>query len=311
MPWELAVWELEVVVVSTIASAIFLGVGVLLAGNLLWGPVLAPLNLRFLPIVPWAIVPMAIYLGVYWAFISGAIGPKDSAVTRRESLRAHRLPAPVWAAALVTGLVGFGGVLALTAVMARLIAMPSGQIVTPSAMPAATAITLLMMASVVAGVTEEAAFRGYMQSPIERQYGLGTAILVNGTLFGLLHFPNHPSAVAVMLPYYIAVAAVYSGVTWAANSILPAVALHVGGDIWSLIRQWATGLPEWQGAATPQPLVWDTGPDTAFLLAIGLSALFAIGTFVLCRRLRHRITASTTEPPRLDAAMVGGRGDGR
>jgi membrane protease YdiL (CAAX protease family) len=153
---------------STIASAVAVGVGVLLAGNLLWAIVLAPLNLRFLPSVPWAIIPMAIYLGVYWAFISGAIGASDSAATRRESLRARPLPPSVWAAAIITGLIGFGAVLALTAVMARLIVMPVSQIVTPPTMPAVTAIALLTMASVVAGVTEEAAFRGYMQSPIER-----------------------------------------------------------------------------------------------------------------------------------------------
>jgi membrane protease YdiL (CAAX protease family) len=277
---------------STIASAVLLGVGVLLAGNLLWAPVLAPLNLRFLPSVPWAIVPMAIYLGVYWAFISGAIGASDSAATRRESLRARPLPPSVWAAAIITGLIGFGAVLALTAVMARLIVMPVSQIVTPPTMPAVTAIALLTMASVVAGVTEEAAFRGYMQSPIERQHGIAVAILVNGTMFGLLHFPTHPGAVVVMLPYYIAVAAVYSGLTWATNSILPAVALHVGGDIWSLVRLWATGKAEWQRSDVAQTLVWDGGLDASFLSSVGFCAAFSIGAFMLCRQLRRLAISS-------------------
>lgn len=272
---------------STIASAVIIGVGVLLAGNLPWALLLAPLNLRFLPSVPWAIVPMAIYLSIYWAFISGVIGPRDTAATRRDKLRARRLPPAVWAASIVTGLIGFGAVLTLTAVMARVIEMPVSQIVTPPEMPAATAITLLVMASVVAGVTEEAAFRGYMQSPIERQYGLAIAILVNGTMFGLLHFPTHPGAVAGMLPYYIAVAAVYSGVTWAADSILPALALHVGGDVWSLVRLWATGKAEWQRSGVAQALIWDTGLDASFLSAIGLCAAFSIATFVLCRQLRR------------------------
>ena len=71
------------------------------------------------------------------------------------------------------------------------------------------------------GCDEEAAFRGYMQGPVERRYGLAVAVLVNGTLFGLLHFPTHPAYVLWMLPYYIAVSAVYGGLTWAANSILP------------------------------------------------------------------------------------------
>jgi hypothetical protein len=209
----------------------------------------------------------------------------------------------VWAAAIITGLIGFGAVLALTAVMARLIVMPVSQIVTPPTMPAVTAIALLTMASVVAGVTEEAAFRGYMQSPIERQYGIAVAILVNGTMFGLLHFPTHPGAVVVMLPYYIAVAAVYSGLTWATNSILPALALHVGGDIWSLVRLWAdgqdqhrserqrpapTGKAEWQRSDATQTLVWDGGLDASFLSSIGFCAAFSIGAFVLCRQL-HRL----------------------
>jgi membrane protease YdiL (CAAX protease family) len=277
---------------STIASAVIIGVGVLLAGNLPWGLLLAPLNLRFAPSVPWAIVPMAIYLGVYWAFISGAIGPGDSAATRRENLRARSLSPTVWAAAIVAGLIGFGAVLALTAVMARLIVMPASQIVTPPAMPAATAVVLLAMSSVVAGVTEEAAFRGYMQSPIERQYGLAVAILVNGAMFGLLHFPTHPGAVVVMLPYYIAVAAVYSGLTWATNSILPALALHVGGDIWSLVRLWATGKAEWQRSDAAQTLVWDGGIDTSFVSAVGLCAAFAVAAFVLCRQLRRLAISS-------------------
>jgi membrane protease YdiL (CAAX protease family) len=195
--------------------------------------------------------------------------------------------------ALVTGLIGFGAVLALTAVMARLIAMPSSQIVIPPAMPAATAIALLTMASVVAGVTEEAAFRGYMQTPIERQYGLAVALLVNGAMFGLLHFPTHPAAVLVMLPYYIAVAAVYSGLTWATNSILPALALHVGGDIWSLIRLWATGKPEWQRSEAAPPLVWDSGVDAGFLSSIGHASLSASVGLIRSARLAGPIQASS------------------
>ena len=49
----------------TLALAIVTGVGVLLAGNLPWVAVLAPLNLRVFPSIPWTIVPMAIYLWLY------------------------------------------------------------------------------------------------------------------------------------------------------------------------------------------------------------------------------------------------------
>jgi hypothetical protein len=32
-------------------------------------------------------------------------------------------------------------------------------------------------------------------------------------IVGLVHYPNHPTAVLTMLPYYIGVAAVYGGLT--------------------------------------------------------------------------------------------------
>ncbi len=47
---------------TTIAMAILMGIVVLLAGNLPWGVLLVPLNLRFARVVPWAVLPMAIYL---------------------------------------------------------------------------------------------------------------------------------------------------------------------------------------------------------------------------------------------------------
>jgi membrane protease YdiL (CAAX protease family) len=253
---------------STIVSAVLAGVGVLLVGNLPWVALLAPLNLRLLPVVPWAIVPMAIYLMLYWRYIGGRIGSPDGADTRRADLRANPLAPDAWILAILTGMVGFAALLTLVAVMARLVTLPeSAPIAAPVGMPRLTVFLLLVMSSIVAGVTEEAGFRGYMQGRIERRYGLAMGIFVNGVMFGLLHFPNHPAAVMSMLPYYLAVAAVYGGLTWAANSILPALVLHVGGDIWSLTRLWATGRPEWQLSTAAPRLLRETGADAAFFLA--------------------------------------------
>jgi hypothetical protein len=274
--------------VTTIIVAVIFGVAVLLAGSLPWGVALAPLNLRIGVSLPWAVVPMAAYLWGYWTFIRGDWGSPAHAATRRHDLRAHPLPGAVWPAALVAGLIGFGALLALIAVMARLVTLPqSAQIPTPAGMPAATMFVLLTMASVVAGVTEEAAFRGYMQTPIEERYGLPLAILVNGTMFGLLHVPNHPDSVLVMLPYYIAVAAIYGGLTWAANSILPSLVLHVGGDIWSLGRLWMTGRPEWQLSPSPPALIRETGVDKGFLLAMASLALLTALTVAGYRAVRR------------------------
>ena len=285
----------------TIVSAVILGVGVMLIGNVPWAgipgvPGFAGLNLRLAPAVPWAIVPMVLYLRIYWQFIGGAIGPRDSAEWRRLNLRAHSVSGHMWGLSVLAGLLGFAALLALLAVMQRLVDLPQSPAVpTAAGMPFITLFLLLVMASIVAGVTEEAAFRGYMQTPIERQYGVIVAILVNGTMFGLLHFPNHPTAVLTMLPYYIGVAAVYGGLTWATDSILPALVLHAGGDVFSLTRLWTTGRAEWQLTAERAPLVWERGFDAAFAGSVVALVLLAGATAWAYRELRARTV--TTSPP--------------
>ena len=107
-------------------------------------------------------------------------------------------------------------------------------------------------------------------------------------MFGLLHFPNHPADVLKMLPYYIAVSSVYGGLTWAVNSILPALVLHSAGDVWSLGRLWQTGRPEWQLSSSPPASIAETGVDTgfvaaaaAFLALAGLTAWAYAGIYKL------------------------------
>ena len=276
---------------KTVIGAVLAGVAVLLAGNLPWVAFLAPLNLRVLTTVPWAVLPMAVYLWIYWKFIGGRIGSPDTAGWRREQLRANPLPGEVWGLALLAGLAGFAALLTFVTLMGRMVSLPdSTPISVPTAMSSVTVFLLLVTGSFVAGVTEEAGFRGYMQTPIERRFGLPAAILINGSVFGLLHFANHPYHVLSMLPYYIAVSALYSGITFAADSILPALVLHAGGDVWSLTRLWMTGLPEWQLAAKPEPLIWETGVDTGFVIAVVILFVFSTALWWLCCQtalLRH------------------------
>ena len=288
---------------TTIISAVVIGVGVLLAGSLPGSGIpgvggLAGLNLRWGTDVPWAILPMAVYLWAYWKFIGGSWGRVETRAFRRENLRARALPSGLWSAALCAGLLGFAALFAFIIVMARLVTLPaSAAIATPEGMPFVTLFLLLVMASIVAGVTEEAAFRGYMQGPVERRYGLASAVLVNGTMFGLLHFANHPSAVLTMLPYYVAVSAVYGGLTWAADSILPALVLHAGGDVWSLTRLWQTGRPEWQMSTSPPAVIWQTGVDASFILSVlALVALAALTTWAYVGVRRLRIESGERSP---------------
>jgi membrane protease YdiL (CAAX protease family) len=258
----------------TILLAIVTGVAVLVTGN--WVALLVNLQVRGGATVPWSILAVAIYLWAWWQFLSGKWAAADGGETRRTLLRANRVPRGLWLPALGAGLLGFTALLALLSLAARVVDLPEGTpIATPAGMPVVTVVLLLTTQSIIAGVTEEAAFRGYMQSLIERRHGLLLAILINGILFGLLHFGNHPRDVLLMLPYYVAVAAVYGGLTWATDSILPALVLHSAGDVVVLVRWWATGLPEWQlsRGATPGSSI----TLTIVLVVLSLAAVLAYG----------------------------------
>src|SRR5260370_20652996 len=102
--------------------------------------------------------------------------------------------------------------------------------------------------------------------------GAGVAIVVAGSLFGLAHF-THPEVTAVLLPYSLAVAAVYGALAYLTNSILPSVVLHAGGNVLSAFELFTRGRAEWQGAPTPKPLILGTGPHASFWISLSLAVL--------------------------------------
>jgi len=261
-----------------VARAAIAGTVVAAAGIFPW-TILAGMNLRLFVGVPWAVVPMGVYLWLYVKYLNGAGWPHSTAAFRRTSLRANGLSADIWGMSLFAGMIGLAALLPLLGIMSRLVQLPAEArpITTPAGMPSGTAFTLLVMASLVAGIVEESAFRGYMQTPIERRFGPILAILVNGALFGLAHYAHHPLSVLAMLPFYIAVSAVYGGLAYATDSILPGLVLHAAGDVFSLTRQWATGRPEWQLAPTPPPLIWETGVDAGFLGSVAVFVVISAG----------------------------------
>src|SRR5689334_9747899 len=90
-------------------------------GVTVWGgfgafPGLAGLNLRYAPQVPWAIVPMCLFLFAYIRYLNGAGWPRSTSRARRLCLRANRLSADLWPMSLFTGFIGLAALVSLTAI---------------------------------------------------------------------------------------------------------------------------------------------------------------------------------------------------
>jgi membrane protease YdiL (CAAX protease family) len=261
MSTALAAWRRFPVVVRAIVA----GLLVAIAGTGPWALLVAG-NLRYWSSIPWAVPITAIYLWLFWRYVRGDGWPRSTSAARRESCRANAVAEDVWGMAVFAGLLGLVAVLLLQTVLGRLVRLPQQQEIDPSKYPVWTVALWVLMSAAVAGVVEESAFRGYMQRPIERRHGPVAAILVTGIAFGLIHF-THAEVTLALMPFYLAVAAVYGSLAYLTDSIFPGMVLHAGGNVFSAFNLFVGGRSEWQPLAPPQPLVWESGADGSFWMS--------------------------------------------
>jgi membrane protease YdiL (CAAX protease family) len=257
-----------------ILKAILTGGSVAVVGTVTWA-LLVKANLEFFPNVPWSLIPAALFLWIFWRYLRGEWWPASTSETRKRNLRANPLSGDVWGSAILAGIVGLAALLLFMRVMNRMIRLPQQQLTASDPIPPVTLFFLVLMGSAVAGIVEEAAFRGYMQGPIEKRHGPVAAILITGILFGLAHF-THPETTLALMPFYLGVAAVYGMMTYLTNSILPSMVLHAVGDVFVGLALLTGGQSEWQTSANPEPLIWEGGTDYSFWLF----CVFFVITFI-------------------------------
>jgi membrane protease YdiL (CAAX protease family) len=250
---------------EVIVQAVVVGMIVMLAGTLPRNFLFAA-NLKYFTSVPWAVPVTAVYLFFFWRYLDGAGPPESTADARRTLLRGKKIPARMWAWSLIAGGLGIVALVLALRILNRVVLLPQQTLPDLSKVPRLTVLPLLLMAAPVAGVVEEAAFRGYMQGPVERRSGLLIAILITGTMFAIAHL----DFTLILWPYYVAVAAIYGTVTYMTKSIFPAVVLHTGGNIFSNLDLYLHGQAEWQAPSNASALIWKTGADTSFWISMTL-----------------------------------------
>jgi membrane protease YdiL (CAAX protease family) len=144
----------------------FLAFVIVLVGQGVWGT-LAFTNLRTTPAIPCPV--MALLLWLLWRHLGGQGWPRRTAATRQRLLRAKRVRAPVFAWALVAGVL----IVALAGywvVMFNLVKMPGNLVPDVSKYPPLTVALMLAMAILAAPFSEEPAFRGYCLGILERNF---------------------------------------------------------------------------------------------------------------------------------------------
>jgi membrane protease YdiL (CAAX protease family) len=276
---------------NSVVQAIVVGMVVMVAGTMPRNIFFAA-NLRFGTGLPWAVPITGVYLWFFWRYLAGNGPPADTQQWRRASLRANPLSARAWTWSIVAGGFGLVALVLGLRVANRLVALPPQTLPDLSGIPALTLWSLMLAGAPVAGLVEEASFRGYMQQPLERAHGPTVAILVTGTMFAVAHL----DFTLVLWPYYVAVAAIYGLVVWLTNSIWPAIVLHTAGNLYSNTDLLLSGHAEWQAPASQSALVWSIGADRPFMGAVAGFLLVGAVTAWSFRRLALVTRAERAQP---------------
>jgi membrane protease YdiL (CAAX protease family) len=191
------------------------------------------LNLRMSSSIPWMLVVTAAWLSFFWWYVTGHGWPKSTQAARRRGLRAQSLWKVTWTWALVAGALGITGAIAVAFVTARMAHLPREAFAAPidfSKYTALTVICAIACISATAGVVEEAGFRGFLMSPIQRRHGWTIAILISGIMFFFDHHLSHAYATFVFMPFFLVISVVHGLLVKYSGSIRPSVLLHALAD---------------------------------------------------------------------------------
>jgi membrane protease YdiL (CAAX protease family) len=224
---------------------------------------------------PWSIVAMGGVLWIYWQYFSGSWWPESTAKARSRNFRATKLSAGVWKwsliAALLAGVVFESGFV----ITFRIIEFPAEAWTLAydfSAVPPWMAWLFIVMAALVAGITEEVGFRGYMQVPLERQYGPLVGITIVSIVFIVSHL-NQAWAPPVLFLLF-AMSLLWGILAYTSGSLIPSMISHTVADIFNFSYWWT----DVAGTFDKRPIA-ETGIDSHFavwvLIFVASVALFS------------------------------------
>ncbi len=247
--------------VPVIVRAIILGWVVLTIGSTV---TFLPLfgNLKFHPEIPWAFPLTLVLLTLYGAYFSGWGPPAATRNPRKRLARASLPSAGIWRAAVPAILFGVIALITLRLLLPSLMPVRAPSVsISLSSYPLPTIIGALLSIAAIAAVSEEIAFRGYMQKPLEEAYGIIPAILIVGVMFWVAHLDH--GITITHLPFQMSTSIALGLLAYLTRSLIPAMIAHAAGDMLlqpaylfrhpDFVWRALSAHPVWEGVASTFP----------------------------------------------------------
>lgn len=244
------------------AMAFVLAVG---AGGI-W-TVLLVNNLATSPAIPWSVAVMALLLWAMWQYLGGRWWPRSTSQARRRALRSRLLPGSVFAWAVAAGLLSTIALVGYWIVVLQVVKLPARVLPNFSTYPPLTAILVLIMASLVSSLAEEAGFRGYFLGALEQRVSGPVAIVIAALLISPGHSLTQGFLWPIML-WYVVSDVVFGTMACLTKSILPGAIVHSTGLLIFFTLVWPYDAQRRQ--------IWETGANTGFWMAAVSALIFTV-----------------------------------
>jgi len=231
-------------------------------------------NLATSPAIPWGVPVMAVVLWAMWQYLKGKGWPRSTSEVRRRYLRANPVSRQTYTWSFIAGALGIVALAGCWIVMTQLVKMPGNVLPDASKVPMPTMALFLLMGSLVSPFAEEASFRGYCQSMLEKQFRGPMVVVISSVFFALAHL-NQGLLWPKQLVYFLA-GLVFGAIAYLTKSILPAIPVHMLGDISFFTLVWRFD--------TTRRVVWEGGADAWFRIHAAQAVVFTIlAVLAYCR----------------------------
>jgi len=256
---------------------------ILAFGQGVWGALLI-YNLKTTPSAPWAVPAMAVVLWLMWRYLDGKWWPRSTSEARHALLRANSVAWRVHAWTIVAGVLSIVALAGLWIVLFGLVSMHANVLPELSKYPLITVVLVGAMASLVSPLTEEAAFRGYCQTILERRFSGPNAVAISSLLFAFAHLTQGffwPK----LLVYFLA-GVVFALPAYLSKSTLPTIPVHIMADLTFFAFVWPRD--------ANRRLVSQGGADLWFFVHVAQVIIF---TALAILAFRHLAKAARVQRP--------------
>ncbi len=212
--------------------------------------------------IPLSLIAMLAYLFLYWKFFSGSWGPKKTAEIRKEYFRAGSLSPRLWKWSLLLAAFLVLVWQSSLVVTFRLIQFPADRFIQGFGFesgPPWIVWTIILIASLSAGLTEETGFRGYGLVALQKRYGPLLANIMISIVFVVFHL-NQTWSLPVLLHLFVA-SILFGAFANVTGSLLPGIIAHTVLDIVNFSYWWS----DVAGRFEYQPISM-TGVDLHFVV---------------------------------------------